>query len=176
MPPSLVITRYFADKQAALDELQSKFETATQELESFVEENSGEDGLVEEAKNEKGNLSKKGITDRIKISKDQEEIEALKKCLELVNEESACKSAVKVAKDELDELVFKKIPTIPEAELKKLIVQDKWFASVEAQIIEEIERMTQQLANRVKTLEERYAQTLPALGKDAEKYTGLVEC
>ncbi|MCC6923440.1 MAG: type I restriction-modification system subunit M [Nitrosomonas sp.] len=175
LPPALVIARYFADKQSALDELQSKFETATQELENFVEENSGEDGLIEEAKNEKGNLSKKGITDRIKVSKDQEEIAALKKCLELVNKESTCKSAVKVAKDELDELVFKKIPAIPEAELKKLIIQDKWFASVEAQIIEEIERMTQQLANRVKTLEERYAQTLPSLSKDVEKYTDLVE-
>lgn len=175
LPPALVIARYFADKQRALDGLQSKLETATQELESFVEDNSGEDGLVEEAKNEKGNLSKKGITDRIKAAKDQDEIVALKKCLALVNEESACKAAVKAAKDELDELVFKKIPVISEAELKELIVQDKWFASVEAQIIEEIERMTQKLANRVKTLEERYAQTLPSLSKGVEKYTGLVE-
>ncbi len=175
LPPALVIARYFADKQSALDELQTKFETATQELESFVEENSGDEGLVEAAKNDKGNLSKKGITDRIKVSKDQDEIGALKKCLALVNEESTCKSAVKAAKDELDNLVFKKIPTIPEAELKELIVQDKWFAIVETQIIEEIERMTQQLASRVKTLEERYAQTLPSLSKDVEKYTGLVE-
>ena len=78
-------------------------------------------------------------------------------------------------KDELDELVFKKIPKIPEGEIKELVVQDKWFASVEADIIEEIERVTQALANRVKTLEERYSETLPSLNNDVEKYTGLVE-
>ena len=82
---------------------------------------------------------------------------------------------MKKAKDELDKLVFEKIPTIPENELKDLIVNAKWFATIEGQIAEEIERMTQKLANRVKTLEERYSETLPDLSKDVEKYTGLVE-
>ena len=175
VPPALVIARYFANKQEALDKLQEALDTATQELETYIEENSGEDGLVEEAKNEKGNIAKKGITDRIKVSNDDEEIAALKKCLKLVDTQSKCKSAVKVAKDELDKLVFEKIPAIPEGELKDLIVNAKWFSAIESQIIEEIERMTQQLANRVKTLEERYSKTLPDLSKDVVKYTDLVE-
>ena len=175
LPPALVIARYFSENQQALDVLQSEYETATQALESYVEEHSGDEGLVEEAKNDKGNLSKKTITDRIKASSDTDEIAALKKCLALVNDESRAKSAVKATKDELDNLVFKKIPTIPEDELKNLIVNDKWFASVELQIVEEIERMTQALANRVKTLEERYAETLPSLSKNVETYSELVE-
>ncbi|MEW8418966.1 MAG: N-6 DNA methylase [Candidatus Thiodiazotropha endolucinida] len=173
--PVLVIARYFADKQAALDALQSEYEAATQELETFIEDNSGEDGLIEEAKNDKGKVTQKGLKDRIKESSDADEIAALKQCLDLLGAESAAKSAVKAAKDELDELVFKKIPKIPEDELKALVVQDKWFASIESQIIEEVERVTQALANRVKTLEERYSETLPALTKDVEEYTALVE-
>jgi type I restriction enzyme M protein len=175
LPPTLVIARYFADKQEALDQQQTEFDAATQELETFVEENSGEDGLVEEAKNDKGKITKIRITDRIKQSKDEDEILALKKCLALVNEESTRKSAVKTAKDLLDRLVFEKIPIIPEGELKDLIVQDKWFSRIETQIVEEIERMTQQLANRVKTLEERYSETLPTLNKHLEKCSDLVE-
>ena len=175
VPPDLVIARYFADKQEALDNLQSELDTASQELETYIEENSGEEGLIEEAKNDKGNIAKKGLTDRIKASNDDEEIEALKKCLALVNALSKCKSAVKKAKDELDKLVFEKIPTIPEDELKDIIVNAKWFSTIEEKIVEEIERMTQQLANRVKTLEERYSETLPDLSKDVEKYTDLVE-
>jgi type I restriction enzyme M protein len=175
LPTALVIARYFAKEQAGLDKRQADYETATQELESFVEENSGEDGLIEEAKNDKGKVTKKTLTDRIKVSKDKEEIAVLKKCLELVNKEAACKAAVKTAKDALDKKVFEKIPKIPEAELKDIVVNGKWFASVEAQIIEEIERMTQQLANRVKTLEERYSETLPDLTKDVELYSTLVE-
>ena len=175
LPPALVIARYFTENQKNLDELQSQFEVATQALESYVEEHSGDDGLVEEAKNDKGKVSNKTITDRIKAASDADEIAALKKCLALVNAEVKEKSAVKSAKDELDILIFKKIPSIPEDELKTLIVEDKWFASVEVQITEEIERMTQALANRVKTLEERYAETLPSLSKDVEAYSELVE-
>lgn len=181
VPPALVIARYFADKQEALDALQNKFDTATQALEAYIEESSssgsgsGEDGLLEEAKNEKGNIARKGLADRIKASNDDEEIAALKHCLALLNAQSKAKSAVKAAKDELDKLVFEKIPTIPESELKDLVVNAKWFATVEAQIIEEVERMTQQLANRVKTLEERYSETMPDLSKNVVKYTNLVE-
>lgn len=175
VPPALVIARYFADKQAALDELQAELEAATQEIETFVEENSGEDGLVEEAKNDKGKVTQKGAKDRIKESKDEDEIAALNQCLQLITAESRCKSAVKAAKSELDELVFKKIQKIPEGELKDIVVNEKWFATINAKIIEEIERMTQQLANRVKTLEERYSETLPYLGDEVEKYSGVVE-
>jgi type I restriction enzyme M protein len=175
VPPALVIARYFADKQEALDKLQEALDTATQKLEEYIEENSGEEGLIEEAKNEKGSIAKKGLTDRIKASNDDDEITALKKCLALLDAQSKCKSAVKVAKDTLDKLVFEKIPAISEAELKDLIVNSKWFATIEVQIVEEIERMTQQLANRVKTLEERYSETMPDLSKDVVKYTGLVE-
>ncbi|MBV1870189.1 MAG: type I restriction-modification system subunit M [Gammaproteobacteria bacterium] len=175
LPPALVIALYFAGQQQSLDELQSKLEAATQALESYVEEHSGDEGLVEEAKNDKGKVSKTTINNRIKESSDADEIAALKQCLTLVNTEAKAKSAVKAAKDELDILVFKKIPTIPESELKTLIVEDKWFASVEVQIIEEIERMTQALANRVKTLEERYAETLTSLRDDVNDYSNLVE-
>ncbi|MCB9987711.1 MAG: type I restriction-modification system subunit M [Rhodospirillales bacterium] len=175
VPPRLVIARYFPEKQAALDALQSAYEAATQELETFIEENSGEEELVEEAKNDKGKVTQKGIKDRLKVTRDADEITALKKCLGLVHQESKAKSAVKAAKDELDKLVFEKIPKNAEAELKDIVVNRKWFASVEATITEEIERMAQQLAGRVKTLEERYSETLPSLSKEVEKYTDLVE-
>lgn len=173
--PELGIARYFAAQKAELDDLQAVYEEATQALETFVEENSGEEGLIEEAKNDKGKVTQKGIKDRLKETKDADEVAALKQCLELVAEESKCKSAVKAAQDVLDEMVFKKIPTIPEGELKDIVVNSKWFASVEAQIVEEVERVTQNLANRVKILEQRYSKPLPSLTDDVSKYTDLVE-
>lgn len=173
--PELVIARYFADQKSELDKLQAQFEEATQALETFVEENSGEEGLVEEAKNDKGKVSQKGIKDRLKETSDSDEITVLKQCLELVGVESKAKSAVKAAQEALDEAVFKKIPNIPEEELKDIVVNAKWFASIEAEIIEEIERVTQNLANRVKTLEQRYSKTLPSLNDDVKKYSDLVD-
>jgi type I restriction enzyme M protein len=46
-------------------------------------------------------------------------------------------------------------------EVKELIVDDKWLATLQANIVAEIERVTQQMANRVKLLEERYSTPLP---------------
>ena len=45
-------------------------------------------------------------------------------------------------------------------------VGDKWFASIQAAIEGEVQRLTQQLAGRVKELEERYVQRLPELERD----------
>ncbi len=173
--PKLVIDRYFLEQQKALSDLEATHEEATQKLESFIEENSGEDGLIEDAKNEKGKVTQKSIKDRLKETKDDEEIGALKDCLELLAAESKAKSATKTAKEELDHLVFKKIPLLREDELKDIVVNAKWLASVEEQVIEEIERVTQNLANRVKTLEQRYSKTLPSLSEDVAKYTDRVE-
>lgn len=47
-------------------------------------------------------------------------------------------------------------------------MQDKWLATLQAGIKAEIERITQQLAERVKELEERYAEPLPVLEASVE--------
>jgi len=53
IPPVLIIATYFQAEQIAIDELQAKLDSLSSELESFVEDNSGEDGVLED-------VSKKG--------------------------------------------------------------------------------------------------------------------
>ena len=48
-------------------------------------------------------------------------------------------------------------------------MEDKWQASLRTALEAEIERVTQQLAPRVKELEERYSRSLPQLTKDVCK-------
>ena len=60
VPPVLVVARYFASEQAAIDALQAKQDAAEHELEEFVEEHGGEEGLLAEALNDKGNVTKSG--------------------------------------------------------------------------------------------------------------------
>lgn len=55
------------------------------------------------------------------------------------------------------------------------MVDDKWQATLKNAIASEIERVTQQLANRVKTLEERYAEPLPQLVQEVEALSSKVE-
>jgi type I restriction enzyme M protein len=64
---------------------------------------------------------------------------------------------------------------LTEDEIKTLVVEDKWLASLRAAIDGEVQRLTQRLAGRVKELEERYAQPLPALEREVEVFSARVE-
>nr|WP_242043570.1 hypothetical protein [Leptolyngbya sp. FACHB-671] len=99
----------------------------------------------------------------------------LKQCLTLFDQEAEAKKAVKESQEALDKAVFAPYPKLSEDEIKTLVVDDKWQATLKALIQSEIERVTQQLANRVKTLEERYAEPLPQLMQDVETLSSKVE-
>ena len=82
---------------------------------------------------------------------------------------------MKDAQDKLDAVVFARYSILSVEEIIKLIVDDKWLASLQASIIAEIERITQQLANRVKTLEERYCTPVPSLVDEVESLSSKVD-
>jgi type I restriction enzyme M protein len=172
IPPELIAKRYFKAELDELESLQQKLDSSTQALEAFIEEHNNEEDLLSEAKNDKDKVTKSLITDRIKVlnrdCSDPDELAALEKCLELLALETKAKKEHKDQKLELDTLVFKKYPSLNEADNKTLIVEDKWLATLQTKITAEIERVTQQLANRVKTLEERYEEPLPNLTKNLD--------
>ena len=53
-------------------------------------------------------------------------------------------------------------------------MEDKWQASLRGALEAEIERVTQQLANRVKELEERYSHSLPQLTQNVSELEAKV--
>ena len=166
--PSLIIARYYQTEQKQLDQLQADLDNATQELESYLEENSGEDGLLAEALNDKDKVTKVTVTARLKVATDKEEKAALKQAKTLFDAEGDSKKALKEAQDQLDRAVFKHYATLSEDDIKTLIVNDKWHATLQSRIQAEIERIIQQLANRVKELEERYAEALPTISQSVD--------
>lgn len=179
IPPSLIVGRYFADKQEHIDQLQASLDAISQELESLIEEHSSEEGLLSDAQTDAGKVSKASVTARLKELKGdtsaKEEVLVLKQCLTLFDQEAEAKKAVKEAQDALDKAVFSQYPKLNEDEIKTLVVDDKWQATLKAAIQAEIERVTQQLANRVKTLEERYAEPLPHLMQNVEALSSKVD-
>ncbi|HDY4919070.1 TPA: type I restriction-modification system subunit M [Escherichia coli] len=174
IPPALIVARFFAAEQVKVDTLQSLLDSASQELETYLEENSGEDGLLNDALNDKDKVTKATVTVRLKLATDSDEKAALKQAKKLFDAEGDAKKALKEAQDALDLAVFKQYPKLSIEEIKSLIVDDKWLATLESNIIAEIERVTQQLANRVKELEERYSEPLPALTQSVENLSDKV--
>ena len=179
IPPGLIVARYFADEQAMIEALQAGQEAAARELEEFVEEHTGEEGLLEDAINDKGKITRSGVTARLKAIRHEpesdEERDALKHCRTLIEAETQAARAVKEAQARLDEQVLVHYAKLTEAEIKLLVVENKWFADIRTAIEGEVERLTQRLAGRVKELEERYARPLPELEREVEAFGAKVE-
>jgi type I restriction enzyme M protein len=166
IPPALIIARYFSAQQTTLEQLQSEVDNLSQQIESLIEEHSGDDGLLLDAMNDKDKVTKATVKTRLKHAKDADEVALLKQLVRLFDAEDTAKKAAKDAQESLDMAVFGQYAKLSESDIKTLIVQDKWLASVQSAVEADIERITQQLANRVKELEERYAQPLPQLEAD----------
>ena len=183
IPPALIVARWFAAEQAAIERLQADQETAARELEEFVEEHAsvdaGEDGPLAEVTNERGIVTGAAVKARLKAirgeTESDEEGDILTRCLTLIEAEAKAGKAVKEAHADLDRAVLARYTTLSEAEIKTLVVEDKWSASIRAAIDHEVQRLTQRLAGRVRELEERYARPLPALEHDVEEFGAKVE-
>ena len=78
------------------------------------------------------------------------------------------KKSIKTATAELDEKLYAKYPELTPDEVKTLVVDDKWMATLENNISNEIDRISQKLSNRIKELAERYENTLPELDVEVE--------
>jgi len=181
IPPGLIIDRYFAEDKNQLETLQAEHETINHELEQFIEEYTAEEGLLEDAVNEKGNVTKGAIQDRLKAIGNKpddefvEEKDAISSCLNLLEKEAKAKKEIKDSQDKLDKKVLSKYSELTEDEIKTLVIGDKWFAAISEAIQDEVNRLTQQLAGRIKELEERYAETLSELEQSVSEYSQRLE-
>ena len=179
LPPGLVVAQYFATERAEVDSLRAEEESIARELEEFVEEYTGKAGLLDGATTGAGKVTQAAVKARLKEVVDdpggREECDALEICLDLMKALAAAKKAAKAAQTKLDGKVLARYATLTAAEIAELVVDDKWMASVEGAIGQEVERLTGGLVDRVTVLEGRYAQPLPELARQVEDYGANVE-
>jgi type I restriction enzyme M protein len=172
LPPALIIARYHAADQAEIDRLEAARAALEQQLDEIEEEHAGEGGLLEDARNDKNKLTKASAAARLKeIRGDRdaaEERAALTAFLALVEQEADAGTALKTAQEALVAKVAAKYAKLSEAEIKTLVVDDKWFSTAAAAVQGELDRVSQTLTGRVRELADRYAMTLPALEREIE--------
>ena len=65
--------------------------------------------------------------------------------------------------------------TLSEAEVKTLVVKDKWLGRLQADVQQELERISQTLAQRIRELAERYEMPLPKLEDGVAALSAKVE-
>ena len=186
IPPALIVARYFADAQASIEMLEANQAMAVSELEEYIEEHTDDEGLLTDAINDKGNITASSVKARLRAltpdmltpdetQNNDDEQDALEHCLSLLDAKSKADKAVKEAQLDLDTQVLAHYSTLTEEEIKTLVVEDKWFGSIQSAIDGEVQRLTQALTARVQELEERYAEPLPELEQEVEGYSAKVE-
>lgn len=167
LPPELIVRRYYAAEASAITELEAKRDAISRELGELDEEQGGEDGPLAEGKTDKGKLTAASVKARLKAIKNDlnadEERQALDQCLTLIEREAEANKKVKAAQKTLDAKVQAHYAQLSEAELKTLVVDDKWLTALQADVQTELDRASHALAGRIRQLAERYAKTLPTL-------------
>ncbi|MFC3074600.1 type I restriction-modification system subunit M [Shinella pollutisoli] len=163
VPKSLIVARYFANEQAAIDDMTAQLESASAALAELEEENGGEDGAFAEL----DKVNKANVAARLKEIKGdksaKEEAAILNEWLKLSARESELKKEIKEAEAALDLAAYKKYPKLSQDEIRVLAVDDKWLAAIDARIHGEMDRISQALTQRIQNLAQRYEVRLPDL-------------
>lgn len=175
VPKPLIVARYFANEQVALDALQSELEAAQSAQTELEEEHSGED----QAFSGYDSITAVAVKERIReIGADPdgaEELKVLSQWLELANRITALKKQVREADAELDLLAYEKYPSLTTTEIQTLVIDDKWMATLAGTLQGELNRVSQTLTGRIRELAERYATPLPTLTDEVAALAAMVE-
>jgi type I restriction enzyme M protein len=182
IPAVFLIARYFADERDAIEALEAQLATIEQNLSEMLEEYSGEDGLfaeVIEGEGDKQKITAKAVKARLKeISKDPDyadERKALEDYTKLLDQQTAAKTKLRTAQEDLEAKLDAKYPKLGEDEIKTLVVDDKWLATIAIAMQGELDRVSQTLTGRIRQLAERYATPLPQLNDEVAILAGRVD-
>jgi len=182
IPPALIVRRWFAEEQAAIEKLEAEVAALEQQIEEMAEEQGGEEGLLAEAANDKGKITKAGVIARLKELKREtsdedanEEREGLESYLALVEQQVSVQKQLSDAHVKLTEQIAAKYPQLTDDEIKSLVVDDKWIGALADAVHGELDRVSQTLSGRIRQLAERYATPLPQLEDEVDALRARVE-
>lgn len=176
IPRNILVQHYFAAEQKAIEQMEANRDAITAQLEELEEEHSGEEGYfadfdkvnkatvskrLKELQAEKNKPKKEALSMAAEPEVEYGEAAILEQYIQLADKLAESNKKVKDAKTELDKKLIAKYAAINEAEIKQLVVEDKWMTSIEHSVQNEMQRISQRLAHRIKELTERYESTLP---------------
>lgn len=176
VPKVLVIDRYFLKEKKAIEKLEVEKEAIAAQLTELEEEHSIEEGYFADLdKVNKANVQKrlkellatkpKTKKQTLAFAAEPETVygerAVLELYLKLLDDQTELNKKIKDAIAGLDIKVIERYKTLTETEIKQLVVDDKWMASIERSVKTEMERISQRLTQRIKELAERYETPLP---------------
>jgi type I restriction enzyme M protein len=184
VPAALLIARYFTAERDAIAALEAELASIEQQLDETREEQNNEGELLladanEASDGEPPKVTAKSVKAALKkIGKDKdyaEERQALGAYAALLDQQADTKTRLKTAQDDLEAKLDAKYPTLTEADIQTLVVDDKWLATLAAAVQGELDRVSQTLTGRIRQLAERYATPLPQLTDEVAALAAKVD-
>ena len=175
VPKALVVARFFAAEQAALDAMDMELDALDAQIAELEEEHGGDEGVFADFEKVNARAVKERL-DEIDGDDDADDERAiLLRWQELDRERAALKKQRKEADVALDAAALAKYPQLAETDIQALVVDDKWLAQLQCTIAAETARSGQQLTARVRELADLYAAPLPQLAAKGESLQAKVD-
>lgn len=180
VPQELVANKYFKDEVKFIADTENLLSDAQSSKDAIVEEHCVEDGLLDnDSYSKDGKLKKPDVVKYVKANKNnpdcKEEVEILNNWLTYGEMESDYSKTLTAKKQELYEKVLRKYAELSEDEVKTLVVEDKWLATLSDRIEQLLTDLTQKLSQRVKEIAVRYEYTVPELESEQEELKNRVK-
>ncbi len=164
LPVSVVIDIYFEQQKKSILAAEEVLHETEDKLATLLEEQGND--YLDEANFKDSKINDTNVRQRIKVldkKKDSEEIAVLQTYLAHKDKISITKKLIKELKYKLLTALVVKYNNFTEDEIKQLVIEHKWFATLSANLENEIQHVNQLLTTQITQLAERYAQTLPEI-------------
>ena len=191
VPTTILIARTLTVERDAIAALEAELASVEQMLDETREEHSGEDGLLtdvfagetdeEKEKKTQTLLKARKVNAKARLKEIgrapdfDDERQALEAYAKLLDQQTDAKTRLKTAQDDLEAQLDAKYPQLTEDEIKTLVVDDKWLATLAAAVQGELDRVSQTLTGRIRHLAERYATPLPLLTDEVATLAARVD-
>ncbi len=174
IPKQIVLYAFFEAEQKDISQKEEALSISESELEELVENNSEEDGILADYIGDDEKVDSKKIAGRAKqLSKEkkttEEEYKILSRYIELESSIKQQKKSINELKKKLDENCRARYASFTDEEIKDLLVNRKWYKTLEDGIQNLYVTVANQLTRRITELYERYESTLPELTKELEE-------
>ena len=181
LPVNIILCEYFIQETTAINNLVTQIENTQSEMDDLVEQNSDTftfDDNDEEEEDKTVSVKAADVKKAIKNAKANgtttEELALLKKWMDLSSQKDKLGKTLKKKRNELTDAVVAQYASLTEDEIKQLVVERKWLASVIGGCEALMQSVTHRIGTEVASLVERYENTLPELTKEVSEYESEV--
>ena len=175
LPADLLVQQYYNEDSMAITALQNDIENAKATIAEIEEEHNAEGGLFEDLDRVNAGEVKKLLKNKKAEKAAKEEIAVLDNYLAQGELISKLNAKLKTVQTELEKKVVALYPTLTEADIKHSVIDVKWMQALQGNILGEMERISQRLAQCIKELAERYHDTLPQLEEEVSEFEEKVK-